>query len=223
MRETQVPSLGREDPLEKGMATHFSILAWEFVDKGAWRATVHEVAKSWTQLSDFPILLFSSISLCWLLRKAFLSLFAILWNSSFKWVYRSFSPLPFASLIFIATCKASSDNHFAFLHFFFLGMVLITASCITSQTSIHSFLGTVPKRSNPLNLFVTAFVSNEHTKKLAVICTSKFGVQKRLMVSGFINSAENCYFHPFLVSDDPARVSSGSAEQKPGRCTDPLT
>ena len=29
MQETQVPSLGQEDPLEKGMATHSSILAWE--------------------------------------------------------------------------------------------------------------------------------------------------------------------------------------------------
>ena len=28
MRETQVPSLGWEDPLEKGMATHCNILAW---------------------------------------------------------------------------------------------------------------------------------------------------------------------------------------------------
>ena len=28
MQETRVPSLGREDPLEKGMATHSSILAW---------------------------------------------------------------------------------------------------------------------------------------------------------------------------------------------------
>ena len=28
IQETQVRSLGREDPLEKGMATHFSILAW---------------------------------------------------------------------------------------------------------------------------------------------------------------------------------------------------
>ena len=28
MQETQVQSLGSEDPLEKGMATHFSILAW---------------------------------------------------------------------------------------------------------------------------------------------------------------------------------------------------
>ena len=34
----------------------------------------------------FPILLFSSISLHWSLRKAFLSLLAILWNSAFKWV-----------------------------------------------------------------------------------------------------------------------------------------
>ena len=40
----------------------------------------------------FPILLFCSISLHWLLRKAFLSLLAILWNSAFKWVYLSFSP-----------------------------------------------------------------------------------------------------------------------------------
>ena len=65
----------------------------------------------------FPILLFSSISLHRSLRKAFLSLLAILWNSAFKWEYVSFSPLLFASLLFTAICKASSDNHFAFLHF----------------------------------------------------------------------------------------------------------
>ena len=29
MQETQVQSLGREDPLEKEIATHFSVLAWE--------------------------------------------------------------------------------------------------------------------------------------------------------------------------------------------------
>ena len=40
----------------------------------------------------FPILLFSSISLHWLLRKAFLSLFAIPWNSAFRCLYLSFSP-----------------------------------------------------------------------------------------------------------------------------------
>ena len=76
----------------------------------------------------FPILLFSSISFHWSLRKAFLSLLAILWNSAFKWVYLSFSPLPFASLLFTAICNPSSDNYFAFLHFFFLGMILFTAS-----------------------------------------------------------------------------------------------
>ena len=65
-----------------------------------------------------PILLLSSISLHWSLRKAFLSLLAILWNSAFKWVYLSFSPLLSASLLFTAICKASSDSHFAFLHFF---------------------------------------------------------------------------------------------------------
>ena len=34
-----------------------------------------------------------------------------------KWVYIFFSPLLLASLLFTAICKASSDSHFAFLHF----------------------------------------------------------------------------------------------------------
>ena len=59
------------------------------------------------------------------------------------------------SLLFSAICKASSDNHFAFLHFFFLGMVLITASCTMSWTSIHSSSGTLSTRSNPLSLLLT--------------------------------------------------------------------
>ena len=41
--ETPVLSLGRQDPLEKEMATHSSILAWEI--SGDWQATAHEVAK----------------------------------------------------------------------------------------------------------------------------------------------------------------------------------
>ena len=81
------------------------------------------------EISSLSHLLFSSIYLHWLLRKAFLSLLAILWNSAFRWVYPFFSPLPFMSLHFTAICKASSGNHFAFLYFLFLGMVLITASC----------------------------------------------------------------------------------------------
>ena len=88
----------------------------------------------------FPILLYSSIPLHWSLRKAFSSLLAILWNYAFKWVYLSFSPLPFASLLFRAICKVPQIT---ILPFFFLGMVLITASCPTSWTSVHSCSGTL--------------------------------------------------------------------------------
>ena len=46
---TMQTSLGWEDPLEKEMATHFSILTWRnYMDKGAWQATVHVVTKSQT-------------------------------------------------------------------------------------------------------------------------------------------------------------------------------
>ena len=88
-------------------------------------------------------------------------LLAILWNSAFKWVYLSFSPLPLASLLFSAICKAFSDNHFAFLHLFFLGTVLITASCTISWTSTHSSSGTLSITSNHLNLFVTSLYNRK--------------------------------------------------------------
>ena len=52
MQETQVLFLDWEDPLEEGMATHSSILAWRIpMDRGPWWATVCEVTKSRTQLS----------------------------------------------------------------------------------------------------------------------------------------------------------------------------
>ena len=54
MQETKIQSLGQEDPLEKGMATHSSILAWILLlDRGAWRATVYGITKNQTQLSDY--------------------------------------------------------------------------------------------------------------------------------------------------------------------------
>ena len=102
----------------------------------------------WKRSLLIPILLFASISLHWSPRKAFLSLFAVLCNSAFRLIYLSFSPLPLASLLFSAICKASSDNHLAFLHFFFLSMILITASYTVSQTSIHSSSSTLFTRSN---------------------------------------------------------------------------
>ena len=53
MHETWVPSLGWEDPLEKRMVTQSVILAWRIhMDRGTWRATVHRVNKSQTQMSD---------------------------------------------------------------------------------------------------------------------------------------------------------------------------
>ena len=49
MRETWVRSLDWEDPLEKGMVTYSSILAWRIpMDRGDWWAIVHGVAKSQT-------------------------------------------------------------------------------------------------------------------------------------------------------------------------------
>ena len=53
VQETGAQSLGWEDPLEKEMATHSSILAWKnHMDRGAWWAAVHGVAKNRAQLSN---------------------------------------------------------------------------------------------------------------------------------------------------------------------------
>ena len=83
-----------------------------------------------------PILLFSSISLHCSFKKVFLSLLAVLWNSEFNWVYFPLSPLLFISLLFSSICKAPSDNLFAFLDFFFFGMLC--------YKSVHSSSGTLP-------------------------------------------------------------------------------
>ena len=58
MWETWVQFLGQEDPLEKEMATHSSILAWKipWMEESGW-AIVHGVTKSQTRLSDFTFFL----------------------------------------------------------------------------------------------------------------------------------------------------------------------
>ena len=51
--ETWLRSLGQEDPLEKGMATHSSVLAWRISwseEPGGLQTT--RLQKSWTRLSD---------------------------------------------------------------------------------------------------------------------------------------------------------------------------
>ena len=64
---------------------------------------------------------------------------AILWNSAFRCLYLSFSPLLFTSLLFKAICKASPDSHFAFL-----------CGWQTLKTRILFELGFDPGASQPL-------------------------------------------------------------------------
>ena len=90
----------------------------------------------------FPILLLSSISLHWSLRKAFLSLLVFLWNFAFKWVYLSICPL-LVTFLLPAICKASSEKPFCLFYFFFLGMIFVIVSCTMLQASICSSSGTL--------------------------------------------------------------------------------
>ena len=66
MSETQVGSLGQEDPLEKGMATHSSILAWKIPwteEPGGLQSILSQKSRTW--LSDWnasPLPLFSQNS-----------------------------------------------------------------------------------------------------------------------------------------------------------------
>ena len=105
-----------------------------------------------------PLLFFSSISLHWLLRKAFVSLLAILWNSAFRCLYLFFLlgfSLLFFSQLFVRPPQIAI---LLFLHFFSMGMVLIPVSCTMSQTSVHNSSGTPSIRSSLLNLFLTSTV-----------------------------------------------------------------
>ena len=83
------------------------------------------------------------------LRKAFLSLLVIFWNSAFRWVYLSFCPLPFcfSSFLFFHALLFSqlfaSPPQTTLLYFFFFGMVLISTSFPMLWTSNHSSSGTL--------------------------------------------------------------------------------
>ena len=55
-KKTQVRSPSREDPLEKEIATHSSILVWDPMDRGTWQAAVRRVVKSQMQMSDINVL-----------------------------------------------------------------------------------------------------------------------------------------------------------------------
>ena len=68
---------------------------------------------------------------------------AILWNSAFKWYifpFLLYFSLPFLPQLFVSPPQTAI---FLFLHFFFLGMVLLPVSCTMSRTSVHSSSGSV--------------------------------------------------------------------------------
>ena len=97
----------------------------------------------------FALLLFSSVPLHCSLKKAFLSLLVIFWNSAFSWVYPSLSPLLFASLLCSVLYKARSGNHFAFLLSFFFGVDLCTAPMqyygpLSIVIQVQCLLGLIP-------------------------------------------------------------------------------
>ena len=91
MRETWVWSLGWEDPLEKEMANHSSILLENSMDRGAWQAVVHGVAKSWTRLGDWTELNWDECNcvVVW----AFFGI-AFLWDWKENWPFPVLWPLP---------------------------------------------------------------------------------------------------------------------------------
>ena len=104
----------------------------------------------------FTLLLFSSISLHCSLKKTFLSLLAILWNSAFSWVYISLSPLLFTSLLSSAICKASCDNHFAFW-LFSLGW-FCSLPPVQYYKPLSIVLQVLFTRFNPLNFYIQGII-----------------------------------------------------------------
>ena len=70
----------------------------------------------------FPILFFFLYFFALITEEGFLISSCYSLELCIQILYLSFSPLLFASLLFTAICKASPDSHFAFLHFFSMGM-----------------------------------------------------------------------------------------------------
>ena len=107
----------------------------------------------------FPILLFSSISLHWWLRKAFLSLLALLWNSAFRWVYLSFSPLPVASLLFTAICFSLLTAILLFCISFSWGWSWFLSITTTKQTPFMPLCNQCPP-SSPTKVTMFTFFNS---------------------------------------------------------------
>ena len=133
----------------------------------------------------FPILLFPSISLHWSLRKAFFCLLAILWNSVFKWMYLSFSPLPFASLLFTAICKASSDKR-----------VYITTTQHRSLLILTTHNIVVVQSLNPVQLFEIPWIA---ACQASLSITISLSLLKLVSIETVMPSNHLILCHPLLL------------------------
>ena len=108
-----------------------------------------------------PFLLFSSVSLHCSLKKAFLSLLAILWNSAFSWVYLSLFPLLFASLFPQLFVKPSQTTTLPSCISIFWGGCFCSLPPMQYYRLLSSSSGTVFTRSNLLNLFIISTVYSQ--------------------------------------------------------------
>ena len=76
--------LGQADPLQKGMATHSSVLAWRIPWTGAWRATVPAITKTQIRLKRLPLSFLPDV------ETPFVCLLAVSMHSFRQCVFRSF-------------------------------------------------------------------------------------------------------------------------------------
>ena len=106
MQETQIWSLGREDPLEEEMATHSSILAWKILQTEDPGGPVQRVAKSWTQLSNWAqILLFGVFRpLMFKVPIGTVELISPIFTTVFYLLFMFFVPIFLSITLFLLLC-----------------------------------------------------------------------------------------------------------------------
>ena len=138
MQETWVQSLGWEDPLEKGKATHSSILDWRI----PWNCIVHGVATSWTLLSDLKkkeyhtngIRWYLSLCMIWPLPRSIMNVRVIIVKStSCSFLLLCISPLCSQNNLFILLPVHGLAS--SWLHFY-----ILTASTGSNSLSLHRVL-----------------------------------------------------------------------------------
>ena len=118
MQETQVWSLGLEDPLEEGLATHSSILAQRIpMDRGAWQATVHRVTKSQARLNRLTMQAWVPLKRC--NEFSFLVSIPVWWLSAcFACLYstnmRSLDTFLFLTYYLFTSIRHPCEGHYSF-------------------------------------------------------------------------------------------------------------